>query len=218
MRPHAPGWPSARPTCFRSATSTSSSRCPPRSPTSLFRTKRRCTGCCSRRRPRRFLLHVLPKGFHRVRHYSLLAGATRKACLDHVRHLLGVAPAATTDAPVDPADVRPPCPCCGGIWSSSRPSNAGADHEPRRTAPHRPGPPRHDPAWLGRIPPGSSCASGDDAARAGDATYRAAERFRPGSGQHRCRIQPLEAVLPSAVEHPDDRRARLTPGPNPKTP
>ena len=62
---------------------------------------------------RRFLLHVLPKGFHRIRHYGLLAGATRKAHLDQVRQLLGVAPPAT-DAPVDSLDVRPPCPCCGG--------------------------------------------------------------------------------------------------------
>lgn len=63
---------------------------------------------------RRFLLHVLPKGFHRIRHYGLLAGATRKAHLDHVRQLLGVAPPVTADARVEPDDVRPPCPCCGG--------------------------------------------------------------------------------------------------------
>ena len=63
---------------------------------------------------RRFLLHVLPKGFHRIRHYGLLAGTTRNSRLDHIRQLLGVAPPAITDAPVDPPDVRPPCPCCGG--------------------------------------------------------------------------------------------------------
>ena len=63
---------------------------------------------------RRFLLHVLPKGYHRIRHYGLLAGATRKAHLERARELLGVAPPATTDAPVDPPDVRPPCPYCGG--------------------------------------------------------------------------------------------------------
>ena len=63
---------------------------------------------------RRFLLHVLPKGFHRIRHYGLLAGTTRKARLERARQLLGVAPPATTDAPADPTDVRPPCPCCGG--------------------------------------------------------------------------------------------------------
>ena len=63
---------------------------------------------------RRFLLHVLPKGFHRIRHYGLLAGATRKVVLDHVRRLLGVAPTDTADAPDEPDDFRPPCPCCGG--------------------------------------------------------------------------------------------------------
>jgi len=63
---------------------------------------------------RRFLLHVLPKGFHRIRHYGLLAGATRKAHLQRARELLGVAPPAPPDAPVQPDDIRPPCPCCGG--------------------------------------------------------------------------------------------------------
>ena len=41
---------------------------------------------------RRFLLHVLPKGFHRIRHYGLLAGAIRKAHIERSRELLGVAP------------------------------------------------------------------------------------------------------------------------------
>ena len=63
---------------------------------------------------RRFLLHVLPKGFHRIRHYGLLASATRKVVLNHVRELLGVVPPATTDAQAEPDDGRPPCPCCGG--------------------------------------------------------------------------------------------------------
>ena len=63
---------------------------------------------------RRFLLHVLPKGFHRIRHYGLLAGATRKAHLERARELLGVAPPAAADAPIEPDDLRPPCPCCGG--------------------------------------------------------------------------------------------------------
>ena len=63
---------------------------------------------------RRFLLHVLPRGFHRIRHYGLLAGATRKAHLERARQLLAVAPPATDDTPVEPSDARPPCPCCGG--------------------------------------------------------------------------------------------------------
>lgn len=63
---------------------------------------------------RRFLLHVLPKGFHRIRHYGLLAGATRKVVLNHVRQLLGMTPPAATDVQAEPGDTRPPCPCCGG--------------------------------------------------------------------------------------------------------
>ena len=63
---------------------------------------------------RRFLLHVLPKGFHHIRHYGLLAGAARKAHLDHIRDLLGAAPRGADDAMVEPDDIRPPCPCCGG--------------------------------------------------------------------------------------------------------
>ena len=62
---------------------------------------------------RRFLLHVLPKGFHRIRHYGLLAGATRKAHLERARELLGVAPPAALDARAEPDDIGPPCPCCG---------------------------------------------------------------------------------------------------------
>jgi len=41
---------------------------------------------------RRFLLHVLPRGFHRIRHYGLLASATRKASIARARELLAVAP------------------------------------------------------------------------------------------------------------------------------
>ncbi len=62
---------------------------------------------------RRFLLHVLPRGFHRIRHYGLLAGASRKDNLAQARRLLAVPPPAD-DAPEETAEVRPPCPCCGG--------------------------------------------------------------------------------------------------------
>ncbi|KAA3451625.1 IS91 family transposase [Mesorhizobium sp. SARCC-RB16n] len=63
---------------------------------------------------RRFLLHVLPRGFHRIRHYGLLASSARKASLAVARELLDVAPPPEDDTPEEPADVRPPCPCCGG--------------------------------------------------------------------------------------------------------
>ena len=41
---------------------------------------------------RRFLLHVLPHGFHRIRHYGLLASSARKAIIARARELLAVAP------------------------------------------------------------------------------------------------------------------------------
>jgi len=63
---------------------------------------------------RRFLLHVLPPGFHRIRHYGLLAGSARKASLARVRELLNVAAPLDDDTPGEPEDFRPPCPCCGG--------------------------------------------------------------------------------------------------------
>ncbi len=69
---------------------------------------------------RRFLLHVLPKGFHRIRHYGLLASATRKANIARARKLLAAPEPVAAPDDIDSADVttpddhRPPCPCCGG--------------------------------------------------------------------------------------------------------
>ena len=68
---------------------------------------------------RRFLLHVLPKGFHRIRHYGLLASAARKANIARARELLAAPEPETvrdetTSAAAAPTDHRPPCPCCGG--------------------------------------------------------------------------------------------------------
>ena len=63
---------------------------------------------------RRFLAHVLPRGFHRIRHYGLLAGSARKASIARARQLLDVAPPPDDTEPVELVDARPPCPCCGG--------------------------------------------------------------------------------------------------------
>ena len=63
---------------------------------------------------RRFLLHVLPKGFHRIRHYGLFASATRKANIARVQDLLAAPSPANAPEPAPPTDWRPPCPCCGG--------------------------------------------------------------------------------------------------------
>lgn len=63
---------------------------------------------------RRFLLHILPKGFHRIRHYGLLAGGSRKTSIARARELLDVAPPPDPDTEDAPQDFRPSCPCCGG--------------------------------------------------------------------------------------------------------
>jgi hypothetical protein len=68
---------------------------------------------------RRFLLHVLPKGFHRIRHYGLLASAHAKANLARARDLLATPRPEVEDNEGDDdvnaaTDWRPPCPCCGG--------------------------------------------------------------------------------------------------------
>jgi hypothetical protein len=68
---------------------------------------------------RRFLLHVLPGGFHRVRHFGLIANNGRKEKLALVRELLNLVPAvADTEANADDvidAPVRPTFVCahCG---------------------------------------------------------------------------------------------------------
>lgn len=66
---------------------------------------------------RRFLVHVLPDGFHRIRHYGLLASSTRKSNIAKARSLLGAETAKPDDPPnadVIPLTLREPCPHCGG--------------------------------------------------------------------------------------------------------
>jgi hypothetical protein len=63
---------------------------------------------------RRFLLHLLPRGLHRIRHYGLLSASARKASLERARKLLPVAPPPDDDLSEEPIDVYTPCPCCGG--------------------------------------------------------------------------------------------------------
>jgi Putative transposase/Transposase zinc-binding domain len=56
---------------------------------------------------RRFLLHVLPRGFHRIRHYGLLAGTARKASLALARDLLAVARQRHAGGAARPASAMP---------------------------------------------------------------------------------------------------------------
>ena len=69
---------------------------------------------------RRFLLHVVPRGFMRIRHFGLLANRTRRAALTRCRDLLGQPP--PEDAPLESAAVLLQrltgvdlacCPMCG---------------------------------------------------------------------------------------------------------
>ena len=63
---------------------------------------------------RRFLIHVLPKGFHRIRHYGLLATGNRKANIARARDLLAAPAPVVTKKPASPTERRAACPCCGG--------------------------------------------------------------------------------------------------------
>jgi len=87
---------------------------------------------------RRFLIHVLPSGFHRIRHYGLFANTVRAANVAKARALLDApAPAPATDANPDTAPVKPAitCPCCGGRMVLVEIFERGATP---RTAPTRP--------------------------------------------------------------------------------
>jgi len=70
---------------------------------------------------RRFLIHVLPSGFHRIRHYGLLASGTRADNIARVRRLLDASPpqpktadTTTSSETSEPNPLSHPCPCCGG--------------------------------------------------------------------------------------------------------
>jgi hypothetical protein len=68
---------------------------------------------------RRFLIHVLPHGFHRIRHYGLFANGARVENLARARELLDLPASKEESEPVTEVDDRAdtlsyPCPCCGG--------------------------------------------------------------------------------------------------------
>ena len=87
---------------------------------------------------RRFLIHVLPKGLHRIRHYGLFANAERKHNIARARELLAV-PAAKPDDRWPTGDRRqnrsPICPCCGGRMVIIETFERGATPRYQPTAP-----------------------------------------------------------------------------------
>jgi hypothetical protein len=93
-------------------------------------------GCKAYRQEIR-LLHVLPSGFHRIRHYGLLANAGRREQLAQTRELLHVIPAAIeppSSAATPVAFMLPTfvCPHCGAAMSISRSSLAANPCAPHR--------------------------------------------------------------------------------------
>jgi hypothetical protein len=67
---------------------------------------------------RRFLIHVLPDGFHRIRHYGLFASASRADNIARARQLFAVPQTESNNAVAgqtdEPQTLQHPCPCCGG--------------------------------------------------------------------------------------------------------
>jgi hypothetical protein len=71
---------------------------------------------------RRFLLHVLPRGQHRIRHYGFFGNGNRAANIERIRELLGAKTPDkehANDDTIDDTEQPPrilglPCPCCGG--------------------------------------------------------------------------------------------------------
>jgi hypothetical protein len=84
---------------------------------------------------RRFLIHVLPHGFHRIRHYGLLASGTRADNIAQARELLAVAKpeGQPAGAAVDPG--KSTCPCCGGRMVIIEVFERGAMPRHRPTSP-----------------------------------------------------------------------------------
>ena len=121
---------------------------------------------------RRFLLHVLPRGFHRIRHYGLFANANRADNIATARALLGVDPPAAD--PQQQSDIAPdapralPCPCprCGARMIVIEVFARGC--EPRWRPTPTASSTRHEPHVL-RTPPSAfrlrSLHAGDDLSR-----------------------------------------------------
>jgi Putative transposase len=101
----------------------------------------------SRTRWPRFLIHVLPNGFHRIRHYGLLASGSKAETIARARELIAAATsvqtaqkqqAADSAAATEAATDKPvhPCPCCGDRMAIIETFEAGRTprHQPTATA------------------------------------------------------------------------------------
>jgi len=84
---------------------------------------------------RRFLIHVLPSGFHRIRHYGLLASGTRADNIARARELLAGSKSEGRPTAADVDAGKPKCPCCGGRMIIIEVFERGATPRYRPTGP-----------------------------------------------------------------------------------
>jgi hypothetical protein len=101
---------------------------------------------------RRFLMHVLPQGFHRIRYYGFLTCQTRANNIARIRVLLAVplipidaikaanAKASTSAQPEEPKAPEHPCPCCGSRMLIIETFLRGQQPNASRSPQHRPTP------------------------------------------------------------------------------
>ena len=93
---------------------------------------------------RRFLIHVLPDGFHRIRHYGLLASSVRKANIAKIHALLCIQKPEQVAVPEPQTEITPRCashaPAAAAPCASSR--SSVADKSQCRAHHHGSGP--HD--------------------------------------------------------------------------
>jgi hypothetical protein len=89
---------------------------------------------------RRFLIHVLPAGFHRIRHYGLFASGVRAENVDRARQLLAVSGARSHGATATETGAKLPftsaCPCCGGRMIIIETFERGSSPRQRHTPPN----------------------------------------------------------------------------------
>ncbi len=93
---------------------------------------------------RRFLLHTLPDGFHRIRHFGFMANRHRAAKLTRCRELLHRERTAPNDGQPPPVDSEaqtraevPACPDCGGVMRIIERFRHSFSRSSPRTSPFR---------------------------------------------------------------------------------
>jgi putative transposase len=172
---------------------------------------------------RRFLIHVLPHGFHRIRHYGLLASGTHADNIARARRLLDV-PAAQPETGDDscaeadhPKPLTHPCPCCGGRMIIIERFQRGASPRYRPAAAPRRHQDRHIMIKVGARQNCSAASllrrisTGNDQARPRAARdSRRVVRSRTGDAGSADRNRPTGVVIPLIASHTSVQQTSAT--------